>query len=411
MAFGLVGRATRVYQSSYHTVSCDKPSGVQQGDIMFALLSRLDSALPSSVPSGWTIVDDGYTTVNRTWALYYKVAGASEPSSYTWQWAASAKTLVQTVAYRDGFDTSDPIDVYSNLHYITSDYTCRGGSITVSMNSSPVVFAGGAFSGSTLSFTPPSGFTEDEDFGHTDPDFWGTFSHKTFNAGATGDQDATSSTSGVYKHAFLVALNPLSSTPVTVAASVAEAGAEGRQCTVGAVLTVATPSAEAAAEGLRQTVATGTTVTILPTEAGAEGQSCAIATASTIQVAPAEAGAEGTWASVEMGLAVVALSADASAQGQQIAVSAACHLGTLSAQAGAEGLVLDVAVLVVVDASPADAGVEGLVAEVQTQVTISALSGVAAAEGLTMTVQAGTAGLRRTYPAMVRAYPPLCRAA
>jgi len=74
--------------TSYASVSLgnqiviNKPSGVTQGKIMLAHIV-LDALLTVVPPSGWEAVsakDNG--TLRST--VYRKIAGASEPSSYTW---------------------------------------------------------------------------------------------------------------------------------------------------------------------------------------------------------------------------------------------------------------------------------------------------------------------------------------
>jgi hypothetical protein len=83
-----------------------------------------------------------------------------------------------------------------------------------------------------------------------------------------------------------------------------------------------------------------------------------------------------------------------------------------AADAGADALGLQVQAGVLIATQATDAAAEGLVATVTVggSLIITTLSADAGAQGLV--VQVGMrSGLRRTYPAMVRAYPPLCRAA
>ena len=71
------------------TVTMNKPTGVVEGDLMV-----MDLSLPSSsgsimsAPTGWTVIYDDTNLIeqspgNMEGAFYYKVAGASEPSSYS----------------------------------------------------------------------------------------------------------------------------------------------------------------------------------------------------------------------------------------------------------------------------------------------------------------------------------------
>lgn len=203
MSFDLVGNAAN--GGSTNSVTVDKPTGTQEGDIMFALATRGDNkAEPNSTPSGWTRL--AYKQgVWDYYGLYYKVAGASEPSDYTWGWSSSSKVTVVVAAYRGGFDGADPIDTYSSTAYTSGDNICRAASVTVSSDDSPLLWVAGACV--STSFSLPNGFTEDAD--STFKAQAGAIGHKVVDAGATGNLDGTFGTVSTYKHAFAVALNPL----------------------------------------------------------------------------------------------------------------------------------------------------------------------------------------------------------
>src|SRR5690349_15810347 len=65
------------------TLTLSAPAGVASGDVMIATVNTV-GALPTA-PSGWNTIT---TTTNPGWVgnvvTYYKVAGASEPASYSW---------------------------------------------------------------------------------------------------------------------------------------------------------------------------------------------------------------------------------------------------------------------------------------------------------------------------------------
>lgn len=216
MAFAIVGSGTYAGGSWASSVAPAKPTGVAANDILFALLTRGgDVNDVTSVPAGWTLLQ-GYTrsTAERWW-LYYKVAGASEGDTYTWQWANPQKSMGLIVAYRDGFNTSDPIDASSNGEYLTGNTTLRATGVTVSADDSPLIMVGGVlYATAPVTFsapTSPGTFTEDLDTGNATPDWWGCFYSLVVAAGATGNVDATMDSSQTSKHAFLVALKPASS--------------------------------------------------------------------------------------------------------------------------------------------------------------------------------------------------------
>jgi hypothetical protein len=390
MAFGLVGSVTIAGVASATSVTVDKPTGVQQGDIMFALVSRYETTNPSSVPTGWSSL--GSFKYTYSWWLYYKVAGDKEPGSYTWEWSTSKKTAGQIGAYRGGFDTADPIDASSNLEYYVYDTIVRAGSITVPTTGSPLVIIAEAYRTSAVTFTGPGSpwsFAEDSDQGETDGDFWAAFYSQVWSgSGSTGNVDITQSVSSQYKHAFFIALTP--ETPVTVA----EAGAQGLTLTVtvesnGTPVTMVATTAETGAEGSMVAVSAGCTATAELAEAGVDGLTCDVDTSKTLNVQAAAAGADGL----------------------VLLVAAAVTVDVTPAGAGAESPPWSAMTGPVIDVASASAGAQGLATEIQGGVNVTVLPGAVGADGLVLTVWAGTAGLRRTYPPMVRTYPPLCRAA
>ena len=219
MAFAIVGSGTYAGGSWATSVAPAKPEGVAANDILFALLTRDGNIGDVTAPEGWTAIGD-YTkgTADRWW-LYYKVAGGSEGTTYTWQWANPQKSMGLVVAYRDAFSTADPIDAVGNGEYVTSDTTLRATTVTVSAADSPLVMVGAAFYATApVTFTTPASpgtWTEDYDTGNATPDWWGCFHHTVIGAGATGSVDATMDSSQTTKHAFLVALNPPSGATTT----------------------------------------------------------------------------------------------------------------------------------------------------------------------------------------------------
>lgn len=104
------GGATGSYQ-------VNKPSGLAQNDLILAFASFSGTATPATPGSGWTQVrrtvktndngDDHSGTV--TLVVWRKIAGASEPSSWSSTYTGTGTPLMtQTVAYRN-VDTTTPL--------------------------------------------------------------------------------------------------------------------------------------------------------------------------------------------------------------------------------------------------------------------------------------------------------------
>lgn len=198
-----------------YNATLPKPSGTVEGDILFAFISWYAVGVTiDSVPSGWTLLGS-YTDNTDKYALYYKIAGDSEPANYLWSFSGSAKVLITGSCYTGGdFDADDPIDVVSNTAYRTSDTIVRAITMTVASANSPLVFFAAVSSSSSKSFTKPSipttDWIEDADNGSIAPDIWEEVCSMIWNgSAATGDMDATCSASVTLKHAFAVALNPI----------------------------------------------------------------------------------------------------------------------------------------------------------------------------------------------------------
>lgn len=73
------------------TLTISKPTGTAEGDVMVAAIGTVNATSISTPPSGWTLsrsIDNG---TDLGLDVYYKVAGASEPSSYDWVLSARLK--------------------------------------------------------------------------------------------------------------------------------------------------------------------------------------------------------------------------------------------------------------------------------------------------------------------------------
>lgn len=220
MAFTKVAH-TEYGANGVTSITLDVPSGVADNDILFAILKHAlgSSEQPNSAPSGWTLVAHEYeATSGSTYSLYWKIA-SSESGSYVWGYASAGRNGGVCVAYRDWFDTADPIDSYSSTSYTTADTTLRAASFSVAAANSAVIFLGAVHrGGSACTFSPPtnpSTFTEDVDRWDTNSRAAITVASLVWSgSGSTGDIDATISGSEGGKHAFAISLNPAAAVEV-----------------------------------------------------------------------------------------------------------------------------------------------------------------------------------------------------
>jgi hypothetical protein len=191
----------------------DKPTGTTENDILTALICWWGSVAIDSSPTGWTKAGD-YTDNADKYALYYKVAGDSEPDTYTWSFDGTCKVRITCSCYTGGdFDTEDPVDEISNTGYRVNSTAIRAASMNVSATDSPLVFFGAAYTAVVRTFTKPSvpteDWVEDDDAGSTTSDFSCEVCSMIWSgSGDTGVMDATLSFLSNTKHAFALALNP-----------------------------------------------------------------------------------------------------------------------------------------------------------------------------------------------------------
>jgi hypothetical protein len=65
-------------------VTVPVPPGTEQGDFMLALLQADYGNVGGTLPSGWTLINEHLEGRDLSLHAYYKIAAATEPSSYTW---------------------------------------------------------------------------------------------------------------------------------------------------------------------------------------------------------------------------------------------------------------------------------------------------------------------------------------
>ncbi len=138
------------------TVSIGRPPGTQQGDILLAQIIVADGlgAIVPTSPSGWiSIRHDAVSSLNKltSW-LYYKLAGANEPTFYGWSlnssWAAGVMG-----AWRGA---SAPIDNVSGVTTAgSSPVSIAAPSLTPNNNNELQVYfyASQSFAGPTITLS------------------------------------------------------------------------------------------------------------------------------------------------------------------------------------------------------------------------------------------------------------------
>ncbi|HYW24387.1 MAG TPA: Ig-like domain-containing protein, partial [Terriglobales bacterium] len=179
------------------------PAGVAAGDVLVASMELDGSTVTVTPPAGWTralntTAASGTPSVFHA-QVWYRVATASEPTSYTWNVSGSSWTDIGVVDYVN-VDPTSPLDAAAGIDAgntatpaTPSVTTTRPGDLVAAMF---VNFDGG-------SWAAGSGMTARTNFD-------GNFGEDALQAaaGATGARTATDNTSGPMS-AQVIALKPL----------------------------------------------------------------------------------------------------------------------------------------------------------------------------------------------------------
>jgi hypothetical protein len=132
-----------------------KPVGVVQGDFLIASVTVRDNPTITA-PLGWNLVrKDPLLATTITQAIFSKVAGASEPASYTWTFSSVQKASGGIIAYV-GVDETVPIEGSSGASGSGMVMTAPGV-VTTTNDATVVAFFGVARS---TGITAPVGMTE-----------------------------------------------------------------------------------------------------------------------------------------------------------------------------------------------------------------------------------------------------------
>ena len=231
LSFGQIAqRGTATFKSntsSATTLVINKPSGVVVGDVMFASIVQAETSnnnLSNASLAGWTLIsgsliyDDGNNSGNNQWwgSLLYKVATASEPSSYTFALDADVDISIGGIVAFNGVDvTSSPFDETPGTFRLTNANDLTANAITTVSGNAVVLMFGQTANDYTYSkwgATSANGegvFTElyDEINASGDNASIGCAWYTKSSTGSTGDRFARLSNSS-RGQAIMVALKP-----------------------------------------------------------------------------------------------------------------------------------------------------------------------------------------------------------
>ncbi len=123
-----------------NAVTVAVPAGTASGHVMVASIAVRPSTISITAPAGWTLRDETLQTAGNSsrMATYYRVAGGSEPASYTWTLSAGNTGVSGGIATFSGVDNATPVDV-SSATATPSSLTHTAASVTTTLASTMLV--------------------------------------------------------------------------------------------------------------------------------------------------------------------------------------------------------------------------------------------------------------------------------
>lgn len=215
MAIAIVGAATTASSSGV----CPKPAGVVAGNVLIAFTGSYAPAVTAWASSGWTFVTltnetAGPAGSDMSCGLLYKVAGASEPASYTFTSTGGGASNINVImAAYSGVDNVTPVDTSSVNNSVGDNINVVGLGLTASQTNELLVF--GWFGDDNGLSAAPSGAigslttrVNGTTFLNLDIGFAGYYDGLLSASGATGNYTATLAPSADTWIVIMAALNP-----------------------------------------------------------------------------------------------------------------------------------------------------------------------------------------------------------
>lgn len=126
-------------------VVIDKPPGTAEGDLLIACVATKGTSI--NTPTGWKLEQQiGSGKYNNTsivrvrFGVWWKIAGTSEPSSYTWQPSQIAYGWIMRFT---GHDSANPIDVFAKTDGPAASSTPTCPAVTTTIANAMILRLGG----------------------------------------------------------------------------------------------------------------------------------------------------------------------------------------------------------------------------------------------------------------------------
>lgn len=139
-----------------------KPAGTTAGDVMIASIAVRPSSTTITAPAGWTLIQrvDNANVTDSALAVYYRVAGAAEGTSYFWDLTNGNTGAVVGIQSFSGVNTVTPLDQFAGQN-TPLGLAHSAPSIATTVNGAMIVTSHAFATAAT--WTPPAGMTESFD--------------------------------------------------------------------------------------------------------------------------------------------------------------------------------------------------------------------------------------------------------
>ncbi len=286
------------------TLTIGLPAGTRSGDVMVAHVIVHPAGNTITPPAGWNLVlrQDSPSAISTV--SYVKVAGSSEPATYTWSFGTSGQASGGIASYI-GVNTTTPVDV-AHAQYNANTSNVDNSGVTTTTANDMLVYAVGIVVQTTVNV--PSGFTE----------VWRTGSRTSTTSemsqelfspiGATGTIHGTHNGGANSNITMLIALEPAppgtptpTPTPTPLPGAITlRAAATGNNGAGGSTLTIGLPAGTQSGDVMVAHVIVQTANNTITPPAGwklvlRQDSSSAISTASYVHVAGSTEPATYTW--------------------------------------------------------------------------------------------------------------------
>jgi 1,2-diacylglycerol 3-beta-glucosyltransferase len=211
---------TTTSMNSGTSLVMNTPTGTQQNDLMFVALGYNTAGGTITIPSGWTqTMSSG--AFGTSLIGYRRIAGASEPPSYTWTFSSATSV----VAWEGSYIGVDPTTPYDTANGAGQNGTTHSTASVTTTAPNDLLIAGFSIAG-LATFTTPAGMTAEGSVtvSPTNPASLAIFDAIQSAAGASGTRTSTSSVSGQSSN-IMWAFKAVASNTVTLGSATTTLGA------------------------------------------------------------------------------------------------------------------------------------------------------------------------------------------